>query len=313
MRYCAPDNSPTSTVGPSGQQPLLSPIMDWSDLHFALAVARAGSVLAAADQLGVAHTTVYRRIARIEKTYGKLFDRRLPGDPLTPLGRELLLVGQDIEAKVDALERSFRTHDPRPSGRVSLAAVESMAVAITRHLATFRHRHPTLTLSLTATNRLLTVGQDVDIALRLTRAPRESLVGRKVATIAFAVYAHKELGNEDLSTLPFVCFDESLGRSPQGRWESQHVSPERVALQTNVRAVFMQALASGVGAGVAQCGLASENPDLIAMSSVIEELSLPLWLLTHAELAKEPRVRTVMDYLTTALAAERGRLEGRPG
>jgi DNA-binding transcriptional LysR family regulator len=42
-------------------------MMDWDDVRYFLAVARGGSVRAAAEGLGVNHSTVLRRIAQLEE------------------------------------------------------------------------------------------------------------------------------------------------------------------------------------------------------------------------------------------------------
>ena len=65
-------------------------MIDWDDLRFVLAVARAGSALRAAHALGVNQTTVMRRIAHVEATVGaELFDRQQSGYRLTPLGQHV--------------------------------------------------------------------------------------------------------------------------------------------------------------------------------------------------------------------------------
>ncbi len=52
-------------------------MIDWYDVRYVLAVARVGSVRAAAERLGVNHATVFRRVARLEERLGaRLFDGR---------------------------------------------------------------------------------------------------------------------------------------------------------------------------------------------------------------------------------------------
>ena len=63
-------------------------MIDWDDVRYFLAVARGGSVRAAAAQLGVNHSTVLRRIAQLEERLGAQMFEKLPsGYRLTEAGR----------------------------------------------------------------------------------------------------------------------------------------------------------------------------------------------------------------------------------
>ncbi len=54
--------------------------MHWDDLRYALAVARGRTLSAAAERLGVSHTTVSRRLRALEERLGvTLFDVRPEG------------------------------------------------------------------------------------------------------------------------------------------------------------------------------------------------------------------------------------------
>ena len=114
-------------------------------------------------------------------------------------------------------------------------------------------------------------------------------MGRRLGDVAFAVFAAVGRLAGPLHEAGWVCFDDDLARSPQGRWEAAHIPPERVALRTNSRAVFREAVSGGTGVGILPCSLAAEDPHLLALTEVIPELSLPLWLLTHPDLAQMPR------------------------
>ena len=52
--------------------------MDWSDLTFFLALARSGSLSAAAKRMGTDHSTVARRIESLEHDLGIRLVDRLP-------------------------------------------------------------------------------------------------------------------------------------------------------------------------------------------------------------------------------------------
>src|SRR5437764_10909486 len=64
---------------------------DWEDIRYFLALARHGSLSAAARDLHVTHATVSRRITSLEELLGgPLFERRADGYALTSQGQELL-------------------------------------------------------------------------------------------------------------------------------------------------------------------------------------------------------------------------------
>src|ERR1700757_2580369 len=80
-------------------------MIDWDDIRYFLAVARGGSVRAAAKSLGVNHATVLRRIAQLEERLGALMFEKLPaGYHLTAAGEEVLELAKQMEASSLKLE-----------------------------------------------------------------------------------------------------------------------------------------------------------------------------------------------------------------
>ena len=72
--------------------------MDWSHLEYFLAVARAGSLSGAAKQLRVNHSTVARRLDKLEQQLQvRLFDRLNNGYRLTEDGQALKQKAGQIE------------------------------------------------------------------------------------------------------------------------------------------------------------------------------------------------------------------------
>ena len=64
--------------------------MDWNDLRYVLAIVREGTLVGAAAALGVAHSTVGRRLSGLEERLGvRLFDRTPDGFVPTPLNTRL--------------------------------------------------------------------------------------------------------------------------------------------------------------------------------------------------------------------------------
>jgi DNA-binding transcriptional LysR family regulator len=72
---------------------------NWDDFRHFLAVARSGTLSAAADATGTDHTTVARRISRLEEACGaQMFFRSNAGYELTAAGEKLLPLAEAMEA-----------------------------------------------------------------------------------------------------------------------------------------------------------------------------------------------------------------------
>jgi DNA-binding transcriptional LysR family regulator len=82
-------------------------MFDWNDLKYLLAVARAGSTLAAAKSLRVNQSTVHRRLQELEKRLGCELVKRYPtGYRLTELGEHVHAYATRVEEAVANFERS---------------------------------------------------------------------------------------------------------------------------------------------------------------------------------------------------------------
>ncbi len=87
-------------------------MVDWDDVRFFLAVARGGSVRAAADRLGVDHSTVLRRVGQLEKHLGaRVFEKLPSGYRLTQGGEEVLALANQMETSANQLEARLRGRD----------------------------------------------------------------------------------------------------------------------------------------------------------------------------------------------------------
>src|SRR5258706_4873225 len=74
------------------------PNQNWDDLRYFLAVARTGTLSAAAEQLGTEHTTVARHIHALEEELNsRLFHRSNSGYGLTEVGERLLARAEAID------------------------------------------------------------------------------------------------------------------------------------------------------------------------------------------------------------------------
>lgn len=292
--------------------------VDWDDLRFALAVADGGSVAAAARRLSVNHTTVLRRIHAFERAHKiRLFDRLPTGYALTAEGEQLAVAARSIDDTVATLERRISGQDLKLEGVIRMTTTDTfMGSILPPHLASFRAKHPRITIELALTNtRLNLTKRDADVAVRPAKAPPAPLIGRRVSDVAFAVYgADDYLAAQPCNNLKdhaWLAGDELLANSPVASWMHDHVPDARIAFRADSFVALSHAVEAGLGIAALPCCLADKITTLKRIYGPVENLSTGLWLLTHRDLANAARIRAFMDHMDEALSAERACLEGR--
>ena len=279
-------------------------VMEWSDLRYVLAIARAGTLSAAARRLGVNQTTVSRRLAAAEKSLGaRLFDR---GDAMfvpTSQGDEVLRRAARIEADIDAIERGIGGSDAVVAGSVRVTAVP---ILVNRLLIPALPRlyaaHPQLQIELIAEPRNLRLTRrEADIALRLARPESGTALARRLGQLDYAVYA----GQRKSAALPWITYDESLSHLPQARWIAAATKGELPKLLVNDAEAILQAVGAGLGRSLLPCFAAAADKRLRRVSGAKPVLSREIWLLVHRELRAQARIAAVIDWLDRAIPGRR--------
>ncbi|QPC42820.1 LysR family transcriptional regulator [Kaustia mangrovi] len=286
--------------------------MPWDDLRTVMAVARTGSLSGAARMLGLSHATVFRRLAGIEERLGvKLFDRSRRGYAPTLEGEDIAAVAEGIAAEVVAVERRVAGRDLRPSGTVRVTTTDSLLAGfLTPVFASFREVFPDIVLEAVVSNELFSLSRrEADVAIRPTGAPPEALVGRRIGTIAQAVYGPAGTGDADSG--PWVGWDEPMIHPALGRWMATKGVDARCVYRANTGMGLLAAVREGLGATVLPCYLADGDDRLVRLGDPVPELAVDLWLLTHPDLRRTARIRAFADFVADAVKAARPRLLGQ--
>ena len=276
---------------------------DWNDLRHALALARGGSLAAAAELLGVDATTVSRRLRALEEALGTpLFERNAGRMQPTGAGERLLERGARIEAEFAALAGLAEDLHGEVRGLTRITAIDSLVThALAPRVGALRVAFPDLDLELIGTDRNLDLARrEADIALRLARPEQGDLVIRRLSSIDYAVYAGEGIPLDPTGwerAPDWVAYEVRLQHVPEMRWLAQRVPSERVRLRSNNLAALCAAVAAGVGHAVLPRMVGDAAPGLVRRSSTVPVLSRDLWLVVHRELRDVPRVRVVCDWL----------------
>ena len=120
-------------------------MLDWDDLRFFLALARHGTLSAAAKVLHVSQSTVGRRLTSLEATLAvRLLNRTPEGYVLTLAGEAVREKAECLEADAMALERDVTGRDARLRGwSGSPAPRRSRRISLLRASRSFMRSIPT--------------------------------------------------------------------------------------------------------------------------------------------------------------------------
>jgi DNA-binding transcriptional LysR family regulator len=283
----------------------------WDDLRYALAVARARTLSAAAEALGVSHTTVGRRLRALEEHLGvRLFDVGPEGFTATDAGRDLVAVAERMETETLSLEGRVFARDERLTGALRVSTMELVFRVFRDVFTSFMARHPGVALTVSATDDEVSLTRrEADVALRLNNTPPEHLVGRRVGRVQFGVYAARSLvervgPDAPLGAYPWIHWDERLDMRWLDAWLAQHAPGAEVALRVDVSAAAMHDLiAAGAGVQFLACLEGDADPGLVRVGPIDSFARRDLWLLTAPDLCDAPRVRAFMDHAAERLRA----------
>jgi len=276
----------------------------WDQIRYFLAVVRAGSAAAAAQQLGVSHATVMRNIAQLEADLGiRLFDHVRSGYRITADGENVLLSAQAMEEHAAALTRKALGQNPVPTGQLKLSIADASLFDVMSLLRDLRRSHPSLDLSIEvrqndAAARLSQL--HLDAAFLVTNTPPEHLVGRQIAHVRLRWMAchdyYTHISSKSPDDYEWIVWTQSLSSELDDTWQRAQLkrltSKPRVALQTERHSEALAAVRAGIGAALIH---EAYSPELYTLPFAHPKDSIGVWLLTHPDLRHAGRVRALFD------------------
>ena len=277
-------------------------MLDWDDYRIFLMVARTPSIRAAATELGVSHSTVLRRVDRLEDKLGaRLFERHAVGFRLTPAGEDVLQGVHEIEESVQSIDRAVTGRDSALEGIVKITMPEVFThPALFPDLSDFNEQFPNIQLEVDLSYSIADLSKrEADIALRVTNLPPDDLVGRKVGSAYLAPYATADYIKrfqplDQDSKAQLIAFGNPM------TWKCRHGLNhlnvigyfEHMALRTTLAC-------QGVGIASLPIIIGDSEPTLVRVREPIKFADA--WLLYHTDLRYTSRVRAVRDFLQKSM------------
>lgn len=279
----------------------------WDDLRLFLELVRNGSARSAASALSMSHSTVVRRVERLEASLGvRLFDRDYTGYRPTAAGETLMASARSAEDAILAADRQLHGQDARLTGSIHVTAADILAnYFLLTELASFTDLYPDIEFQLSVSYDIFDLSRrEADVALRFIgggRNPPENLVGRKLLTAASCYYAteHYLNTNDPASKKTTARWIGWADDEPYPRWVKDSPFPH-VPAHGHFNNAMSQAFAVKANLGIASlpCFVGDKLPGIVRIDGAEPFLNYDVWMLSHPDLRDAARHRTFRKFLT---------------
>lgn len=292
-------------------------MIDWDDVRYFLAVARGGSVRAAAERLGVNHSTVLRRIAQLEQRLGAHMFEKLPsGYRLTAAGEEVLEFADQMEASSHQLETRVFGRDQSVRGLLRVTLAPPLATRLLMpDFADFARLHPDIEMDILSSGELANLtNREADVAIRVVYDRKTlplNLHGLKGPELCGGVYMSRDrlaawrAGAPD----PIRWIVISIHGIPDWAREGE-VRATGVPFRTTDGEAQIAAVRQGLGMTTLPCFVGDADPHLVRVPGTDLHMYGTVWLLTRGETRKTKRVRLFTEFVSRRLAAHAPLLAG---
>ncbi|TKI04507.1 LysR family transcriptional regulator [Martelella alba] len=298
--------------------------MNWDNARYVLAVARTGSLRAAATSLGVDQATVARRLRALERELRTALFRRSPeGYHLTDSGRRLLPDMEQMEAMAASIERKSVGMDGTLTGKVRIASTDALArYFLLAALEELQRTAPHIGVTLSTAPAVVDIRRgEADIAIRSARPTDDNVIIRRLATFRLGLYAAENYVRRRGRPKPGTAFQgHDLVMFPEEAvpqyWQALCEEPltnGRIALETTSQWVYFEALRQGLGIGMMAREIVQKYcPELINIMPD-RSGSADIWLVINPDVWSAGRVQAVIAAMTKTFsdAVNQDRLTGK--
>ncbi|MGO4351395.1 LysR family transcriptional regulator [Rhizobium sp. RAF36] len=283
--------------------------MEWSDVRIFLAIAREGTLGAAARRLGQTQPTMGRRLKALEAATGHmLFQRTADGFVLTDEGSIVLQHALRMEEEAVALERQLQGSTRSLEGMLRISCSDWFGLhMLTPVLAEFSLAHPKVSVELLTDARLLNLSRrEADLVFRIKPFTEPEVISRKLMHIGYGLYVAKGTPHPtagDGSGFAIVTMDEAFAEMPDVHWVTRMFPKATITMRSNNRDVQAALCALGAGMAVLPRPLGDNFEGLERVDVPEAPPGRDTFLGYHRDLKRLPRLRAFVDVVISRLAS----------
>ncbi len=286
--------------------------MDWDKLRVFHAVADAGSLTHAGEQLHLSQSAISRQIRGLEEQLQSiLFHRHARGLLLTEQGELLYEATQVMSKRLNAAAARIRDSRDEVYGDLRVTATAGFgSLWLAPRLHKLFEAHPDLSVNLILTEAILDLPmREADVAIRMASPQQADVIRRPLLEVTMRLYASQEYIEQagvpasiaELAERRVISFSPNAPQPHAAAgWLKQHIHPQRrTHLMINSYFGVLKAAINGLGVAALPDYITRDYPELVNI--LPEETSPPftVYFVYPEELRRSRRVIAFRDFMVS--------------
>jgi len=291
--------------------------LDWDKLRIFHAVAEAGSLTHAGEQLGLSQSAVSRQIGALEAQIGtSLFHRHARGLILSEQGELLYRTAREFHSRLVVTEAMIADSRDKPSGDLRVTSTVTFGIVwLAPRIKEFMDLYPDIRISLVVDDRELDLSmREADVAIRMWKPTQSDLVQRRLLTVHNHLYASVDyitrFGSpqtlDDLEKHRLIVYgDAAPPHFDNINWMlniGDPVRPREAILTINNVYGVMQAVTSGLGVAALPDYLVQGDTRVVRVLPNVDGPNFDTYLVFPEELRNTKKLAVFRDFLLRKVA-----------
>jgi len=282
--------------------------LGWDDYLYFYKVASLGNLKAAAEDLGVNYSSVFRRINGLEERLNvRLFERLKSGYKLTKAGEDILDRVQQVDEQMNAIQRLIQGKDVHLSGYLKISTTDTIGYYwLPPYIARFKALYPDIIIDLDIKTRYTNLSKrEADIVIPAVNTQPDYMVGKKLAPIHIRLYGattYLERYGTPTSTADFhkhhfLMPNEFFSGLPANKWLRKYVHDENIVACCDKLTGLYHLARQGLGLTILPHYIGDSDSGMVELMDLPPECSHHVWILTHPDVRFTARIKAFMQFM----------------
>ncbi|MEO0747289.1 MAG: LysR family transcriptional regulator [Pseudomonadota bacterium] len=298
--------------------------MDWDKLRIFHAVADAGSLTHAGDELHLSQSAISRQIRALEESLNStLFHRHARGLILTEQGELLFDATRAMAKRLDTATARIRDSEEEVFGELRVTTTIGFGTLwLAPRLPKLFEKYPDLNLDLMLEERVLDLPmREADVAIRMKEPSQADLIRKRLMSVHMCLFATREYLEshgtpetpEDLVKHRLICQNPRSAQVGAGATLVQELMAYEVPALLTVNNYFgvLQSVLENLGIGVLPNYVSHDFPQVVRVLPDLLSSDVPVFLAYPSELRHSQRIAAFRDFVQDEIISYRKQLQNQ--